>query len=688
MTRTTKIVAGFLLSLIALSAISIALFMNFDWNRARPWLDTRVSDAIGRPFSINGNLSLTWEKPPTRQIGWRNYLPWPHLAGEDIRISNPDWAKSAPYMTQIKRVHFSLNPLSLLEKTISIPTLELESPSIALERQSVAQNNWTFKSEEAPSEWKIALGEVVLDKGVVRLVDAVKQADITAYVDTLDEQQIALSKKAYGIGWTLNGSFNKEKVTGSGKAGAVLSLHNQTRPFPLEAELHVGKSVLVRARGTLTKPSDLAAVDMQLHLSGSSMARLYALTGIVLPETPAFSTDGHLTGTPNHRGGNWIYEKFTGKVGSSDLSGTLEYRSPQAAQLRPLLQGEVVSRLLQFEDLGPLIGADSNASKESRGVPAVQPANKVLPVEHFKFERWSSMDADIKFTGDRIIRSKDLPIDKLVTNVHLKDSVVSLTPLNFGAAGGTFNSNITLDGREQLIKAEMKISARHLKLKQLFPSFEAMQASLGEINGDASLSATGSSISSLLASSNGEIKALINQGTISKLLLEEMGLNIGSIVLTQMAGDKQIQINCLASDFTVTNGVMQTRSFVVDTQESYTNIDGQINLAQEQLNLKIDPHSKGLRVISLRTPLYVTGSFKSPKVSVDKGVLALKAGGAVALAVLAPVAALAPLVNVGPGQDSGCAVLLADVAGKPQAPPPGKTRVDKAARKPARQPAG
>ena len=103
------------------------------------------------------------------------------------------------------------------------------------------------------------------------------------------------------------------------------------------------------------------------------------------------------------------------------------------------------------------------------------------------------------------------------------------------------------------------------------------------------------------------------------------------------------------------------------------------------MNLKIDPHSKGLRVISLRTPLYVTGSFKKPKVSVDKGVLALKAGGAVALAVLAPVAALAPLVNVGPGQDSACAVLLADVASKPQAPPPGKTRVEKTLRKPARQ---
>lgn len=679
MTRTTKIIGGTVLGLIAILAVALVLFMNYDWNKAKPWLNTRVSDAIGRPFSINGNLSLTWERPPTRQIGWRNYIPWPHLSGEDIRISNPDWATASPYMTQIKRVHFSVDLLPLLDKKITIPTVELESPDVSLERLSATQNNWSFKTSETPSEWKLALGEVVLDKGTVKIKDAVKHADITANIDTLDDKQIAASKNTYGVGWTLNGSFNKEKVSGSGKAGAVLSLQNQNAAFPLEADVKVGKSVVVQVKGTITKPSDLAAIDMRLHLAGASMARLYALTGIVLPETPAFSTEGHLTGSPNRSGGNWVYDKFTGKVGSSDLSGSVSYQSQENGNplKRPRLSGELVSNLLQFEDLGPLIGADSNASKENRGVAAVQPSDKVLPVEQFKTDRWDSMDADIKFTGKKIIRSKDLPLDNLVTNVHMKDSVVTLTPLNFGAAGGNFSSNIKLDGREQLIKAEMKMSARHLKLKQLFPSFEAMQASLGEINGDASLSATGSSISSLLGNSNGEVKALINQGSISKLLLEEMGLNIGNIVLTQLSGDKQIEINCLASDFAVTNGIMQTRSFVVDTQESLTDITGQISLVKEQLDLKINPHSKGLRVISLRTPLYVTGSFKNPKISLDKGVLALKAGGAIALAALAPIAALAPLVAVGPGPEHGCAALLAEAASKPQAPPPGKTRTDR-----------
>ncbi len=178
---------------------------------------------------------------------------------------------------------------------------------------------------------------------------------------------------------------------------------------------------------------------------------------------------------------------------------------------------------------------------------------------------------------------------------------------------------------------------------------------MGEINGDASLSATGNSVASLLGSSNGEVRALINRGSISKLLLEEMGLNIGSIVLTKLVGDKQVKLNCMAADFVVTKGLMRTRQFIVDTDDAVLHVDGTVNLANEQLDLTLQPDSKGLRVFSLRSPLYVQGTFSKPDVSVDKGVLALRAGGALALAVVAPVAALLPLVNTGPGEDSECA---------------------------------
>jgi len=236
---------------------------------------------------------------------------------------------------------------------------------------------------------------------------------------------------------------------------------------------------------------------------------------------------------------------------------------------------------------------------------------------------------------------------------------------------------MTLDGSgksgKQAIKATMQVTARHLHLKQLFSTLQPLQASLGEINGDASLSAVGNSIASLLGTSNGEIKMLINQGTVSKLLLEEMGLNIGNVILSNLFGDKPVKLNCMATDLGVTNGLIQTRSFIIDTNDAIIDVSGNINLTQEQLALTIRANSRRLRVLSLRAPLYVRGSFKQPRVSVDKGVMAMKAGGAIALTVFFPIAALIPLIKTGPGENSECARLLADARITPVAPLPGKT---------------
>lgn len=655
MRRATKIAIGSGIGVIAVLAIAVAVLLAFDWNRAKPWLHSRVVEATGRPFAINGDLSLTWHAPQGEN-GWRAWVPWPRLNARDVAFGNPDWSDQ-PWMARAQQVTFSVSPLPLLNQRLVIPSLSLDAPQLELERLKDGRNNWTFKSGP-PSAWQLELQRLILNQGTVHIVDAIKRADVRIELDTL----AARNEDGYRLGWRINGSFNGEAVSGNGRAGGILSLQKRDVKYPLEAMLRVGKTH-IDAKGTLTDPRNLSALDLRLRVAGVSMAQLYPLINVVLPETRPFVTEGRLVGSPDRQGGNWLYEKFTGKMGASDVAGTLRY---QARQPRSMIEGTVVSNLLNFNDLSPLIGADSQASKAARGSRTVQPANKVLPVEPFKTERWSSIDADVQFSGRKIVRQEELPIDNLVTRIHLRDGVLSLAPLKFGIAGGNLVANITLNGKSKPVKADMRLSARHLKLRQLFPKLESMQASVGEINGDAALTGHGNSIATLLATADGEIKAVINQGTVSKLLLEQIGLNIGSIVVTQLFGDRQVKLNCAAQDFALEKGVMRARVFVVDTTDAEIYVSGNINLAQEQLGLTIYPESKGVRLISLRSPLYVNGSFKKPAVGVDKAMLAAKAGSAVALGLLAPVTALIPLVNVGPGERSECGVLLAQLTEKPR----------------------
>jgi uncharacterized protein involved in outer membrane biogenesis len=179
----------------------------------------------------------------------------------------------------------------------------------------------------------------------------------------------------------------------------------------------------------------------------------------------------------------------------------------------------------------------------------------------------------------------------------------------------------------------------------------------------------------MLAGSNGQVKGLISQGVVSKLLLEEAGLNVANVVITKLFGDKEEKLNCLAADLDVKSGVAQTNYFVLDTEDAIVDVDGTVNMSTEQMNLRVKPETKGVRLFTLRTPFYVKGTFKHPDLSLDKKVLALKGGAAAALAVVAaPAAALLPLINTGPGETSPCATLLAKAHVKPTAPPPGQSK--------------
>ncbi|WP_431289535.1 AsmA family protein [Burkholderia cepacia] len=468
------------------------------------------------------------------------------------------------------------------------------------------------------------------------------------------------SGPTYAFGLKVDGRYKNVPVSGTGKLGGVLAIQDASRPFPLQADVKAGDTRLAIV-GTLTDPMHLAAIDLRLWLQGTSMSHLYQLTGITLPDTPPYATEGRLIGNFKRRASTFRYENFNGRVGGSDLGGTLVYEQREP---RPKLSGELVSNLLQFSDLAPVIGADTAASKARRGDTTRQPPDRVLPVETFRTDRWRALDADVKFTGRKLIKSSNLPITNLYTHIVMQDGVLSLEPLQFGVAGGTLATTAHLDGSGAPLKGRFTVAARHLKLKQLFPTQKVMQSALGEINGDASLSATGNSPAALAATSTGEVKALVTDGRISRLLMEAAGLNVANVVYEKLFGNNDVKINCAAVDFVATNGMLDPKVFALDTDDALINVDGPISLRDETLDLKIHPHTKGFRIFSLRSPLYAKGTFKNPKVGVDAGALALRAGAMVGLGLINPFAALIPLIAPSNNRDVPCSELFGQINAK------------------------
>ncbi|BFO06392.1 MULTISPECIES: AsmA family protein [Pseudomonas] len=688
MTRPLRILTWILTSLLTLLAILVVVIATFDWNRVKPLLNEKVSEALHRPFAINGNLAVQWHREPS-EGGWRAWIPWPHFVAEDLTLGNPDWLE-APRMVGLERVTFRLSPVPLVFQQIVIPRIDLTKPTASLTRLADGRANWTFdlgpKDENAqPSPWVLDIGAIGFDQGNVSFDDQTLKTRMKVQIDPLGKpipfSEIVGKARAektgvaqdYAFGLKAQGTYKGQPVSGTGKIGGLLALQDASQPFPLQADARIGDTRVALA-GTLTDPRNLGALDLRLRLSGSSLGNLYPLTGVTLPDTPAYATDGHLTANLHDaQGARFRYEGFNGKIGDSDIHGDLTF---VASQPRPKLSGNLVSEQLLFKDLAPLIGADSNAEQKARGGASKQPTGKVLPVEEFRTERWRAMDADVTFSGKRIVHSEQLPFKDLSAHVLLEDGLLRLEPLRFGVAGGNLNANIRLDGRSVPMQGRARLSARGFKLKQLFPSFAPMQTSFGELNGDADLSGRGNSVAALLGTSNGDLSLLINDGAISRSLMEIAGLNVGNYVIGKLFGDEEVKINCAAANVGIKDGLATTRLFVFDTENAIIYINGTANFATEQLDLKITPESKGLRLFSLRSPLYVRGPFAKPSAGVQAVPLALRGAGMVALGVaMGPAAGLLALIAPGDDVPNQCTPLLEQMkAGKAPSAVKGKKK--------------
>ncbi|WP_044873874.1 AsmA family protein [Pseudomonas sp. LFM046] len=677
MTRGLRILTRTLLALVLLLAALLALVATFDWNRIRPALNERVSAELGRPFAIEGELSVIWQRE-VGEGGWRALVPWPHFVAEQLRLGNPEWAKGGDFVS-LQRVEFRIAPLPLLWQQLSIPRIDLSGPQASVRRLEDGRNNWTFELPAKPegeeaSGWTLDIGTIGFDKGRIQVDDAQTRTRLDILVDPLGKpipfsellpakglRPATASAQDYAFGWQAKGSYRGQPLNGSGKVGGLLALQNADLPFPLQADIRAGDTRIVLL-GTLTDPRALGALDLRLQLSGKSLAQLYPLTGVTLPETPAYSTDGRLVAKLREpSGAEFRYQGFNGHIGGSDIHGDLTY---VASQPRPKLSGTLTSEQLRFADLAPLIGADSQAGQKARGVASRQPADKVLPVEEFRTERWRVMDADVNFAGKRIQHSEKLPFTDLSTHVVLEDGVLSLEPLRFGVAGGNLDATVRLDGRRAPLAGKARLQAQHFKLKELFPNVQSMRSSLGELNGTAELSGTGNSVAALLGTANGDLQMLVNDGTISRNLMEIAGLNVGNYVVGRLFGDEEVKINCAVADMGLKSGLMTPRLFVFDTENALVRVDGSANFRNERLDLSVNPESKGMRVFSLRSPLYVRGTFKKPQAGVQTVPLVVRGAGMVALGVaVAPAAALLALVAPAAGGEEGntCAPLLSQM---------------------------
>ncbi len=644
LSRPLKWIAALLLVPVLLAVLFIALF---GWNWLRAPVEQMTLDKTGRQLVIGGDIKL--------KFGW----PRPHVHTGAVTFANPAWA-SEKQMISAEALDITIDLPQLFLRHIVLPEVRLKHPVIFLEQGSSERKNWLLDLNQQDDSASILIDRLTLDQGRIGYDDAAQKTHIRAELSTT-----SATPEFSGLTFGAQGQYKGLALKAQGSGGPVLGLRDESSPYPLKADFSVGDTG-VKINGSITSLLKFSALDLQLALRGNNLAQLFPLLGIAFPPTRAYTTEGHL----QHSGTSWRYDKFSGRIGSSDVAGSLQINT---GGKRAAMQAELTSKVLDLADLAPLIGARPGRLQAARkAAPAAQTAlplpaqARVLPDLPFRAEHWDSVDAEVDLSATTIRRAKGLPLADLTVHLSLHDSVLILDPLNFGLAGGQLKAVISLDGRHDPIQAKAQVWAKEIQLAKLLPLVTLNKTSIGRINGELDLVGSGNSVGHMLASANGKFGLVVDGGLVSKLLMEEVGLHLWEILSLNITGDKQIKLRCAVADFDVHQGIMQTKALVFDTEVTTIIGSGNINLAQEKLDLTLNQKTKSTSPLALHSPIYVRGTLAKPEVGVDKVRVAARALGAIALGIVNPFLTLLPLLDAGPGQDSNCAELLRETRRAPK----------------------
>ncbi len=149
-----------LLLLIAVTGAMAAPFV-IDWNAYRADLENYGRKLTGRTVNIDGAISV-------------RLFPWPRLTADNVRLAGPPGREPADFASA-QRITVRVTLAGLFNGQLHVESVDIEEPSITIERQETGEGNWTFTpaADLAKSELlaQVKLDRVNLRNGRLKLID-------------------------------------------------------------------------------------------------------------------------------------------------------------------------------------------------------------------------------------------------------------------------------------------------------------------------------------------------------------------------------------------------------------------------------------------------------------------------------------------------------------------------------------
>ena len=638
------------LGILALAIIALILLWRWDW--FVPLVDREASAILGRKVTIQ-HLHVRLG----RVTG---------ITADDVRVENPPGFPANPPFATIEHLTVGVGVFTYIRRrVIDIPFVDVDHPVVDAIAHPDGTANWSFasqgktanKSSSAPPK----LGVLRIEHGRVHVVDPKFKSDMTLLLHTTGEKQPDGGRLVA----TVNGTYAHAPITGRFVGGALLTLQDRVKPYPIDLHLANGPTH-VSLQGSVKEPLHFAGAQLKLVFEGPDMALLLPLTGVPIPHTPPFK----VTGNVDYQKSRIVFDNFRGTVGSSDIGGRI---AVEPSGKVPDVRADLESTHVDLNDRAGFIGGAPGDSKSKNETPAqkqelakAKASGDILPTTTFNMPKLRSANVHLTYKGKRI-DGRYIPLDNIVATLDIHDGRITLHPLNFAVGKGAIESNFDLDPVGDTLHTKAHVSFRNIDLSRVMQATHAFHGQ-GVIGGQADLTTTGNSIAGMLGNGDGGATLIISGGgDISALLDDIAGLEVGNAILSALGLPQRADLRCFVADMPLKDGILSMRTFLLQTSEARSIGRGDIDLRNQTLNYSLTTRSTHFSIGSLPGPIDVTGKLGHPTIR-PGGEIVGRAGAATALGILFAPLAILPTVQLGVGEGA-CTDALREAKNDPAAPP-------------------
>ena len=624
--RISTLIKTFVAVIVAVLITGCAILQSQDFNEFKPLLVAQVERATGRQLFIDGPLDLNISFTPTLSI-------------RGVRFSNATWG-SRPFILDVQRLEARVALRPLLSGQVDIEQVILSGADILIETDGRGRPNYQFEALDRsakidePSETDLVI-PLICDLSIknARLTyrDGVSGHD---HLLMLDELTLTGKGPDQPLNMQLAATLNECPLSVRVTLGAPSEMLNSTKPWPIDAAVVFAGNTFSLV-GTIAEPALGKGFRVLAEGKGDGLADLSRLAGFELPSSVPFSLTAQILGdAEGPLAANEVDLKLgdvrhfeievTGGVGSvfelRDLDLDFEFHgsdlSPLAAYVlatgdfhqlkltnlearvgdsylagiievetghkRPKIKGLLVSQHIDFADL-QVSASSLNAN----------PSDRIFSDTPLPFDAMNTIDAELTLQIDELAID-ELRIEHLSIDLTLHDGDFVARQIAFDFSGGSIAGALRIDAGGGTPAFELNFKALDVDLGKAVhdPGFgDLIEASVGF---DVDANSRGSTVRQIMARLNGSTNFVVGEGRAKTTVLDVLVGGPASVIGKSFNGNngKLSALNCVVSHFDVVDGLATSKIFLVDTEHVHITGAGTINLADEMINVSINPKPK------------------------------------------------------------------------------------------------